>query len=617
MKRFFLLFAFYLFFCECLLPFGQLDEEDQENYIKGKSFFYQKRYLRSIDLLQVLSRKAPGEKKFQYYYSLSLVNYLQYKTWLNRAKTLHRFKRFNHALLSLDKAETIYPFGKEIQKLKDQIKKDRSSHLPLSHLSKNELKIFKNTTKLARNELKKGKNEKALKLFAQSLSLAPESTAALEGYNDAQKRFSAGQNETKINTLLKQARGLHQSNNLIQTLAKYNAVLRLDPANRESIGKITELKEKINAAKILNQRRALARQYKKTGENFVKSQAFQKAIEQYELGKVLLPDFARWDALIKEANVLQRISDEKEKQKLNERLERNYNRGLAFVASERYRDAITAFQQVVTDAQSLQRAFMVEQAQELLKKVSNALIQKEEEVVSFESPYYNLVQTLKALGLKALEAGELKAASKAFTQIVDLFPYNRFANQYLAVCKIRINPKTKEGIMKDFMKEAKEALKTKKAIKAKRILDIILFIDKDYKGVKALQRLIRDTRNRVIGTSASSKQLEDLWNQALSAQKKGLRKDAIQIARQILRLNPAHTNARSLLARLESGRIVRASRENIPDGAKRAYTQGILHYNTGALQEALVSFQAAIRIYPNYRKASIALEKCQKYLAAR
>ena len=616
MKRYFLL-AFYLFFCECLLPFGRLNKEDQENYLKGKSFFYQKRYLHSIDLFQVLSRKAPGEKRFQYYYSLSLVNYLQYKTWLDRAKTLHGFKRFNHALLSLAKAETIYPFGKEIQDLKDQIKKDRDSHLPLSHLSKNELRIFKNTTKLARNELKKGNNEKALKFFAQSLSLAPESTTALEGYNDAQKRFLAGQNEAKINVLLKQARALYRSNKLVQALAKYNAVLRFDPANGESIGRISRLKGKISTAKVLTQRKALANQYRKTGQNFVKNRAFQKAIEQYELGKVLLPDFARWDALIKQANVLQGISDKKEKQKLNERVERNYNRGLAFVASERYRDAVTAFQQVVTDAQILQRTFMVEQAQELLKRVTNALIQKEEEVVGFESPYYNLIQTLKAVGLRALEAGKLKAALKAFTQIADLFPYNRFANQYLAVCKIRINPKTKDEIMKDFMKEAKGALAAKEATKARRILDIILFIDKNYKGVKALESLIRGKENRVIGTSASPKQLEDLWNQALSARKKGLKRNAIQIARQILRLSPAHTNARSLLARLESGRIVRASRENIPSGAKKAYTQGILHYNTGALQQALVSFQTAIRIYPNYRKASIALQKCQKYLAAR
>ena len=617
MKRYFL-FAFYLFFCECLLPFGKLNKEDQENYLKGKSFFYQKRYLRSIDLFQVLSRKAPGEKKFQYYYSLSLVNYLQYKTWLDRAKTLHGFKRFNHALLSLAKAETIYPFGKEIQELKDQIEKDRNSHLPLSHLNKQELKIFKNTTRLARNRLKKGKNEKALKLFAQSLSLAPESTTALEGYNDAQKRFLAGQNEVKINILLKQARALYRSNKFVQALAKYNAVLRFDPANRESVGKITELQEKITTAKILARRRALANQYKKTGQNFVKNRAFQKAIEQYELGKVLLPDFARWDALIKEANALQRIFDKKEKQKLNERVERNYNRGLAFVASERYRDAITAFQRVVTDARILQRTFMVEQAQELLRKVRNALLQKEEEIVGFESPYYNLVQTLKAVGLKALETGKLKAALKTFTQIADLFPYNRFANQYLAVCKIRINPKTKNEIMKDFMKEAKEAWAAKEPIKARRTLDIILFIDKDYKGVKALERLIRGGGGGgVIGTSASPKQLEDLWNRALSAQKKGRKKNAIQIARQILRLSPAHTNARSLLARLESGRIVRSSRENIPNGAKKAYTQGILHYNTGALQQALVSFQTAIRIYPNYRKASIALKKCQKYLAAR
>ena len=129
--------------------------------------------------------------------------------------------------------------------------------------------------------------------------------------------------------------------------------------------------------------------------------------------------------------------------------------------------------------------------------------------------------------------------------------------------------------------------------------------------------MIGKNEQRVIGSSASRKRLDVLWNQALVAQKKGDNKRAIQIARQILRLNPSHTNARSLLGRLESGRIVRTAPANIPVGAKKAYTQGILHYNTGALQSALGSFRTAIRIYPNYKKASIALAKCRKYLVTR
>ena len=462
-------------------------EKMEAKYLEGQSLFYQKRYKRAIDLFSELTIQRSDQTQFQYYYALSLVNYLQFKTWLRRARILYTFKRFNHALISLVKAETIYPFGEEISVLKSTIQSAQKSHSPLEHLNKKEHKIFMNTNKRATQDLEKGKNEKALKLFALSLNLAPKSTVALEGYSEALKRYSAGQNEGKINNILKKARILYQKKKQIRALAKYKSVLRFDPANREAINRISELQKQITTAKIIAEKKELAKQYKNTGGRFIKEKKFQKAIEQYELGKALSPSFINWDSLVKEAHVLQRIADEKEKQKLNQKVEKNYNRGLAFVASEKYRNAITAFQQVVTDAKKLQRSFMVEQATDLLHKITRALVQKEEEKVSLESPYYNLVESLKSLGLKSLENSEFKSAQKSFSQIIDLFPYNRFANQYLAVCKIRINPAVKSQIMKGFIKEVRESLIVKKAIKAQRILDVILFIDKDYKGVKELK----------------------------------------------------------------------------------------------------------------------------------
>ena len=590
---------------------------DQKKYLEGQAFFFQKRYKKAIDIFIELTERYPDHKKFQYYYSLSLISYLQFKIWLERAEVLYKFKRFNHALLFLSKAESIYPFGDSINNLKSEIKSVKNSHTPLEHLNKKEHKLFKDVVKRGTKKLKIGSNEAAFQLFSKALNLAPQSTTALEGYNEAQKRYLAGQYETKINIFLKQARNFNKVGKFIRALAKYKAVLRFDPANQESINEISKLKNNINIAKTLVAKKTLLKQYRNTGKKFIKEKKFNEGVEQYELGKSLSKNFINWDRLIKEAYLLQKIANEKEKQKLNQKIERNYNRGLAFIASKKYRYAITAFQQVVTDATKIQRTFMVEQAMDILKKITKALFKKDEEKVNRESPYYNLMQSLKVLGLKNIANKNFKLAGNYFDQIISIFPYNRFANQYLAVCQIKIDPQKKDRIMQDFIREAKESLVIKKRIKAERILDVLLFIDKNYKGVKKLQQLIGRNKQKVIGSSASKKQLNILWNQALIAQRQANRKKALRISRQILRLNPSHTNARSLLGRLESGNIIRRAPTSVPARAKKEYTKGILHYNTGALQLALNSFKTAVEIHPTYRKASIALHKCRKYLASR
>ena len=591
-------------------------KEELNRWSEAQSFFYQKRYPQAIALIENLLKKHPEDIKLQLYYSKALAQHLEFKSWFRRAQWLLSVNRFNHAMKALKQAEMIYPFHSSLASLKSDIIDEQESHEPLDGLNPQQTSFYERNYKKAKKRLNVGDNREALKLFAQALSIAPKASNALEGYSEAQKRFLAGQSQNKIKRMLKEARLFRARRQWVNALAKYKAIVQLDPANEESIEQIPDLEWKIENEKLLAQKVALSEQYKLTGKRFVYEKKFVKAIEQYQLGKEVLPKYTRWDSLIKEAERLQRIEDEKLRKELNKRIERNYNRGLVFIASEKYKDAVASFQQVVTDATKLQRFVMADQARDIIEKVTVAMARKEEEEVNIDSPYYDLVESIKALGLKALENKNYIKAKKNFEQILDLFPYNRLANQYLAFCKIKINPTNKDKILETFLEEIRFAIKTRQEIKAKRVLNIVLFIDKNYEPAKELAKKLREVGN-IFKTKDSSPKIKALWKEALRAQNQNNVQKAIGIAKDILKLNPANANARGLLNRLERGAIVRSSTVNIPSTAKRAYTQGILFYNTGSLGAAIQSFEKAIKIFPNYTKAAIALRKCKKYLGTR
>ena len=593
-------------------------EPEQKRYerFKAESFFYQKRYPEAIEVLKNLLKKYPSDPELELYLSKSKALYLEFKTWYQRAEWLLDENRFNHALQALREAEKVYPFFSQIKPLERKILSKQSSHDPIAELTPAQTVLFRKHQNTGQKKLNAGDNLGALQAFASALQIVPRASLALEGYNVSQKRFLAGQGIGKIKQLLAEARRYMAQKAWFNAYVKYRAVLALDPINIEAIEKLKELEDIIRQEKLSIQRKTLAKQYRLTGKNFVTRKKFAKGIEQYQLGQNTGPKHTNWDALIKEARELQEIENEKLRRKLNQRIETNYSRGLAFTASEKYVDAIAAFQQVITDATTLQRVATAEQAKELLGKVTTAATQKDEEEVNKESPYFDLIESIKALGLKALENGNYTEAKKYFEQILDLFPYNRFANQYLAVSKIKINPGTKEQVLKTFMNDANLAVRAQQYLKARSTLEIVLFIDKNHEPALTLKERLKNITN-ILKSSASDEQIENLWTQALQAQTQNDSKKAISLASEILRLDPANINARTLLNRLETGKIIQTNIVNIPAPAQKAYTEGIIFYNTGALEKAIQSFQRAIKIFPNYRKAAIALRKCQQYLGNR
>ncbi len=591
---------------------AELDEDSQELWSEAQALYYQKRYDKALEAFNELNEKYPQEVKFELLLTNSLAELLKAKVWLERAKKLIELKRYNHALEAIKYAKQVFPFEEEVSKYYDTIQDIKTSHQPLADLNQSQKTIFDQSIENAEKKLKTGDYEAALKLYAKALEIASESTIALEGYSEAQKRLLVSQNQNKIKRLLKTAAKLESLSKLIEAKAAYESVLRLDPGNQKSLKSVLLLQKEIEEKRLLSQKRSLADQYFKTAKRNLKNKEFDSAIEQYELGRETLPDYTNWNKLILKASIAKEKAKRKREEKIRNKIDRDYRKGIAFLITEKFKEAISAFQSVLKSSKELNITSIIEPTEELLKKSKKALQTQEEEVVNKESPYYELVQSLKALGIRQLELGNFESAKKYFEKILDLFPHNRFANQNILVCRIKLEPGLSGQITLDFISEIKSSLRQKDYSKARRLLDIVRYIDSENTEIKKLKSRI-DKLTAIFTQNKSTAEINNLWQKALRAQQTNNREVAINLAKRILIADPRHLNSRRLLTRLEGGGITQRTNIQIPKRAKRAYAQGILYYNNGSVPEAIKFFQLAVNIFPAYTKANIALTKCKRY----
>lgn len=87
--------------------------------------------------------------------------------------------------------------------------------------------------------------------------------------------------------------------------------------------------------------------------------------------------------------------------------------------------------------------------------------------------------------------------------------------------------------------------------------------------------------------------------------------DAIQRFEQVLKLDPAHTQARSYLTMARS----ELQRQYDPKAAQARYEAGLVAYASGKLDESAREWRMTLRLDANHEKARIALNKVQKELA--
>ena len=180
---------------------------------------------------------------------------------------------------------------------------------------------------------------------------------------------------------------------------------------------------------------------------------------------------------------IDRLKKEYEEQQRVARLKTidvQFEKGLIALNDAKYKDAIASFEEVlVLDPNN-------DLAKKYIQTAKEAQDQIEEETVTEDSPYYSIVNSLAVSGKVLYDKGDYSESRRRWEKILDLFPKNRLATEYLLKCNIRINPQAFNEFSERYIAEGRTLLKDKNFRLALQKFEMIKSIQANYPGIDGL-----------------------------------------------------------------------------------------------------------------------------------
>lgn len=604
-----------VFYASTLFPATRNDDTTYKFNIKLSQYYNQKKYEAVIILgNRLVQYSGARDKKTEDYLINAYKEQIEALIFAKQAGVLLKNNQLLQAKKIIDQSESISPETEIILKLKASIYEKHRIIDPLILLNPAQKLEFEKLLNSAVNALDNGKNEEALGLFAKCLLIAPKSPEAIEGYNLALVRTNKENSSGRSRELLAKAEALIQAKKYQEAVTTLEELLSFDPINTYAINKINELNNLIKSVTQIAQKQELARQYLEEAKRLEEENDYNSAIEKYNLGLGLLPDFAQWRQLILLAEKKQKDNEEKKFSKSLDEMAKSYQKGIYYLASEEFAKAITEFEAVISISKQYGQTQTMKQAEEFLQKARDNFKRKEEEIISTTNPYFKMINNKKILGLNAYNQKRFDVAKEYFGSILELFPKNRFARIYFVKSDIELLPGSKDQIMKEFISGIETALE-KEPAEAKRLLQISIEIDPGNIEIKNLYNKMNATKQTIIKKSTVPVATLDAWYQqafTFLTQENDAKK-ANDLLTQILNADPTYIKAVTLKARIE-GRTQVTEVRSVSSEAQKYYSEGLWHYGQGRIREAKNSFEQALKIEPNYQNAKNAIEKCIKYL---
>ncbi|MDH4262543.1 MAG: tetratricopeptide repeat protein [Spirochaetia bacterium] len=594
---------------------SQDDELEKKLNIKMSQYYNQKKYEAVIIIGNKLLQKTSGKNKKTE--DLLINSYKQQIEALintRQASVLYNNNQILQAKKTIDKAESISPDSEIILNIKSRIYNSQMKINPMANIDPAKKEEFDKLLVSATDALNRAKNEEALGLFAKALLIVPGSPEAIEGYNLALVRTNKENSSGRVHELLVKADQLIVQTKYTDAINVFDEVLNYDPINTYAINKKNELNRLIKSASQNAQKQELAKEYLEGARQHEEKNEYNLAIEKYNLGFGLLPEFAPWKQLIKLAEKKQKENEEKKFSRSLDDIAKSYQKGIYYLASEEFSRAITEFDTVISISKQYGQEQTRKQAEEFLQKARDNFNRKEEEVVGETNPYYKMINNTKILGLNAYNKKEYKAAKEYFASILELFPKNRFARIYFVKSDIELQPGSKNQIIQNFISNIKSSMESEPA-EAKRLLTISREIFPNDPELKNLYDSMNVNKQNIIKKSTIPINVLNNWYDqafAILTQENDSKK-ANDLLTKIINADPTYIKAITLKARIEGRTQIAEVRAISPD-AQKHYSEGLWHYGQGRIQEAKNSFEQALTIEPNYQNAKNAREKCIKYL---
>ncbi len=602
-----------------LLLAGQVWAVQGFSYDEAVSLFYQKRYPQVEAFFEEYLIQNPENDDAAVFYAESAEHNLIAKTNLDKAVLLAEKNRFSQAFELIDAAQIASPYYPGIAELRRDLQEKEKKNKPYEGLSQAEKNIVLQLIEEGKAFLAQGKNEEALRTFARAIEMAPKSPEASEGYNEANQRYSADQLSGRLEKLFLEVKSLENSGRYIEALARYEEILKLNPGNEIALVRQYELKTIVRQQREEASRKELAQEYYSSAQGLRKGKKFDEAIEQFDMGKNISPKLYDWDTLIAQTKQEKEGYERELFEKEMEQLSKVYNQGLYQLTTEKYREAVSSFEEAMSIARKYKDEELIRQSSELHKTARENMELLEAEIVPEDSPYSDFVQTLIQQGLQAYQDKRYEESKIFFNEIKNIFPRNRIANKYFLAANIMQKPEAREEILGTLISQAQTFRKTNPP-EAKRIINLAYEIAPEDEKINSLRKEILEGSTTVPkrNSGISQAKLDEMYSDAFRIYQSEPQR-ALQIAQSILDADPQNVKARILMARIR-GRSTAATAsptDVIPPAAREAYSLGIVQYNNQDMEGAVRSFQLALRLAPNYAQARSALMRTQQYMRSK
>jgi tetratricopeptide (TPR) repeat protein len=464
----------------------------------------------------------------------------------------------------------------------------------------------------------------ALKYWKEVLDIFPNDVEAAEGERRSKIAIDNIIKYEKIREFISRGDDLFRQENYTQARAEFQQALSLDTKNREARDKISAVDDKILSARNFEQRKSQAENYYLSGIRNINENNFDAAKDDFESALALIENYR--DSKEKLASLDRLQADYKRRMEQNRlnTINREFQSGLLSFQDGRYREAIYSFETTIRlDPGN-------DMAKQYLERARDGQKNLEEETVDRNSPYYDIVQSLSASGKKLYDSGDFIESKKRWGKILDLFPSNRMAKEYILKCDYRINPELFKVATEDTVKKGKDDLKARRFELALSKFELIKAASPDYPGLDNLiaQAKAGAKRPEVNLAAVDRNEIEARYRRGLVLFQQG-GKDNYQKAltefKWIVGRDPNHIQALTGINRIESqlrggGQIQEAGggRKLTPEQervVKKHYYAGIGFYSNNDYNNAIAEWRKVLAVDPNHIQARSNIRKCLALMA--
>jgi tetratricopeptide (TPR) repeat protein len=468
----------------------------------------------------------------------------------------------------------------------------------------------------AREKMRLKEYEEALKIWKELLSIVPMDTVSREGKRQAELAIENRLKYERLVALIESGVALFNQKKYQEAELEFKQALNLDKGNREVksyLEKINDLLEEKRNAELI---RIQVEQLYADGIDNIKKKNFDLAKENFENVLSLVEDYKDVKERLRSIDRLRKEFEELQRMARLKTIDVQFEKGLVALNDTRYKDAIIAFEAVLTlDPKN-------DLAKRYIQTAKEAQEQIEEERVTDDSPYYSIVNPLMITGKDLFDKGEYSESRRRWERILDLFPKNKIATEYLLRCTIKLNPDAFSDFSERYITEGRVLLKDKKYRLALQKFEMIKSVRDNYPGIDALITNARAglTARPAPVTNVSPEEIDKRLNLGVDYYRRG-GEDNIKLAlREFKWVNtndPENTSALIYMNKIESQLRVGTTKVAAPklnDRQKKLadtyYFRGMSFYFDNRFEAAIGEWRKVLTIDPENEKAKGNIQKC-------